>query len=774
MSSAWHILHLEDNDRDADLIQSILLAEGVDCRFTRVDNQNDYLAALDQHQFDLILADYSLPQFDGLSALKIAQSSKINIPFVFVSGSFGEEIAIETLKMGATDYVLKERLNRLAPAVKRAYKEAEERKKLFKAEQTLRDSEERFRKIFEEGPLGMSLNDMNFRFTDVNNTLCQMLGYSKSELLNKSFLEITHPDDASRNRENIEKLLNGESQTYQTEKRYLRKDGSVMYAGLTASLIRNNDGSPMSLLGMVDDITERKKMEIALVESEKKYRTIFEESRDVIFISSPDGRFLDVNPIGMEIFGYDSMEDFIGIDIAKDLYQNPEDRNKFLNNMERFGYVKNYEILMKKKSGEPIVFVATASVVRDDNGNLIGYRGVLRDVTENRQLERQLFQAQKMESIGMLAGGVAHDFNNILTVINGHAEMMLMKMQSTDAFHSDAVAVLKAGKRASNLTRQLLAFSRKQIIEPKIVDVNKIINDLDKMLHRLIGEDISIQNVLYEKLGYIKADQGQIEQIIINLVVNARDAINQRTDKASEKKITIETYDINLDEPYAAKHLSGKAGPYAVLAISDTGTGMPDEIKEKIFEPFFTTKKKGEGTGLGLSTVYGIVKQNEGSVEVYSEIGKGTTFKIYWPCVGESEITDHEDEPEEIIVGGNETILFVEDDYAVRGFACETLRSFGYNVIEAENGLEALEIAYKMKFKDILVISDVIMPEMGGDELGEKLKNVIPGLKVLFASGYTDNHIVRSGVLKQGVNFIHKPYSVQSLAKKVRSILDQK
>ncbi|MGD9900842.1 MAG: PAS domain S-box protein, partial [Calditrichaceae bacterium] len=628
MSNGWHILHLEDNDRDADLIQSILLAEGVDCRFTRVDNHDDYLAALDQHQFDLILADYSLPQFDGLSALKIAQSRGSNIPFVFVSGSFGEEIAIETLKMGATDYVLKEKLNRLAPAVKRAYNEAEERKKLLKAEQTLRDSEKRFRKLFDEGPLGMSLNDMNFRFTDVNNSLCIMLGYTKAELLQMSFLDIIHPDDSPRNREYIERLLNGKLPRYQTEKRCIRKDGSIICASLTASLIKNNDGSPMSLLGMVDDITERKKMETALVESEKKYRAIFEESRDVIFISSPDGKILDVNPIGMEIFGYDSMEEFSGKDIRQDLYLNPDDRNKFLKKMGQDGYVNNYEILMKKKNGEPITVLATASVVRDDRGEVIGYRGVLRDVTENRQLERQLFQAQKMESIGMLAGGVAHDFNNILTVINGHAEMMMMKMDTKDAYHSDAVAVLKAGKRASNLTRQLLAFSRKQIIEPKIVDVNQIIGDLDKMLHRLIGEDVSVQCILSENMGYIKADQGQIEQIIINLVVNARDAINSRTDKASEKKITIETYGVNLDEPYAAKHLSGKAGLYVVIAISDTGSGMPDEIKEKIFEPFFTTKKKGEGTGLGLSTVYGIVKQNEGSVEVYSEVGKGTTFKI--------------------------------------------------------------------------------------------------------------------------------------------------
>jgi PAS domain S-box-containing protein len=400
--------------------------------------------------------------------------------------------------------------------------------------------------------------------------------------------------------------------------------------------------------------------------------------------------------------------------------------------------------------------------------------GIQTDITNQRKLEKQLRQSQKLEAIGTLAGGIAHDFNNLLTVINGHAEMSMMNLDVDHSSHKDIKAILKAGKRARDLTSQLLAFSRKQIYEPRIIEINRAISSLDKMLGRLIGEDINIETNLRPNIPLIKADPGQIEQILINLIINARDAINEKTDKVAEKKIIVETNQMYLDESFVMKHTGSTMGSHVVLTVSDTGIGMDTETLGKIFEPFFTTKQKGLGTGLGMSTVYGIVKQNKGSIYAFSELDLGTKIQVYWPASIESRASEETQILPKAALIGKESILVVEDDEGVRCFVSTALKDLGYTIYEAANGKKALELIKSKKLVIDLIITDLIMPEMNGKELAEEIDKILPGTLILFSSGYTEDHIVKSGSLETGINFLQKPYTLQALALKVREVLESK
>jgi len=386
---------------------------------------------------------------------------------------------------------------------------------------------------------------------------------------------------------------------------------------------------------------------------------------------------------------------------------------------------------------------------------------------EKTALQEQLRQSQKMEAIGKLAGGVAHDFNNLLTVIHGYSELILKSLDQSSRLRQDVQEILNASERASSLTRQLLAFSRKQVLQPKVLDLNDHVPNMDKMLRRMIGEDVELVTLLAKDLGRIKADPGQIEQVILNLAVNAKDAM------LNGGKLTIETANVKLDKSYARSHIGVTPGHYVMLSVSDTGAGMTPEIKERIFEPFFTTKEEGKGTGLGLSTVYGIVQQSGGNVWVYSEPGVGTTFKIYLPTIEEDTESLRPTALSTKPMQGFETILLVEDEETVRKLACTVLQKYGYTVLEAPNGEEALRIVQGQNGNPIhLMVTDVVMPGMSGRQLAERLVSLWPKLKVLYMSGYTDNAIVHHGVLDPGIAYIQKPFAPDALASKVREILD--
>jgi len=417
------------------------------------------------------------------------------------------------------------------------------------------------------------------------------------------------------------------------------------------------------------------------------------------------------------------------------------------------------------KDGHRVAVEANTKLVYQD-GVPVGVQGIARDVTERKQLEEQLRQSQKMEAIGQLAGGVAHDFNNLLTAINGYSSLALQRLEDDHPIKPYIEEVKKAGDRAANLTRQLLAFGRKQILQPIALNLNGVVSDMNKMLRRLIGEDIVLTAKLDAGVGKVMVDPGQVEQVLVNLIVNARDAMPRGGN------LTIETKNVELDEEYGSKHVGVAPGKYVLLAISDTGEGMTEEVRHRVFEPFFTTKEKGKGTGLGLSTVYGIVKQSGGNVWIYSEPGRGTTFKVYLPQVVSDPRELGEEVAEVAPPGGSETILLVEDEAVVRGLARRILEQAGYSVVEASRGDEALRFCAEHADEVDLLLTDVVMPEMSGKQLADQLKSQYPALRMVFMSGYTDESIVHHGVLDSSVEFIQKPFTPAALVRKVREVLD--
>ncbi|HEY3381222.1 MAG TPA: PAS domain S-box protein [Vicinamibacterales bacterium] len=515
-------------------------------------------------------------------------------------------------------------------------------------------------------------------------------------------------------------------------------------------------------VAVFDVITERK---LAEAERERLMAAI-EQSGEIIFITDPDGTIRYVNPTFEAVTGYTRQEALGRTPSILKSGQHDAAWYRELWATISGGRTWKGRIVNRRKDGTLYTEEATISPVCDPTGRIINFVAVERDMTAHLRLEEQLRASQKMEAIGSLAGGVAHDFNNLLTVILGCTAFAIETLREGDPLREDLLEVQKAGERAAVLTRQLLAFSRKQVLEPQVLDLNHVVINLEKMLRRLIGEDIDLQQVLAPNLGPVRADPGQIEQVIMNLVVNARDAM------PNGGRLTIDTANVDLDEEYVAQHVVVVPGPYILLAISDTGCGMDAATRERLFEPFFTTKAKGKGTGLGLSTVYGIVKQSGGNIWIYSEPGHGTTVKVYLPRFVEEAGSSATSRAPERPAVGTETILVAEDGEAVRNVVVRMLLAAGYRVLTAANGGEALLTCEQHRGEIDLLVTDVVMPQMSGRQLAERLQKVRPSMRVLYMSGYTDNAIVHHGVLDPGMRFISKPFSEADLARKVRDALD--
>jgi two-component system, cell cycle sensor histidine kinase and response regulator CckA len=503
-----------------------------------------------------------------------------------------------------------------------------------------------------------------------------------------------------------------------------------------------------------------------LAKSEERYRDLFENANDIIYTLDLEGNFTSINKKGEQLTGY-LREEILQMNIASiiapgymEIARQKLDE-KLANSSETTIY--ELEIICKDRS---LIPVEVSSRAIYEAGKTVGIQGIARDISERNRLEDQLRQAQKMESIGRLAGGVAHDFNNLLTAIIGYSQMAMRHLPPDNPAQNEILEVEKAGQRAAELTKQLLAFSRKQVLQPKILDLNQVITGIKRMLGRLIGEDIELSTRLSADLGKVRADPGQIEQIIMNLAVNARDAMPQAG------KLTIETENVELQEVYSQAHLAVKPGAYVVLAFSDTGIGIDKETQSQIFEPFFTTKEKGKGTGLGLSTVYGIVKQSGGNILVNSEPGKGTTFKIYLPLIKEPSTVDETPPPIIESFIGTETILLVEDEEMVRQLARKILQASGYTVLETTSVANALERFEQDAGKIDLIITDVIMPGMSGRELVQQLAQKDIKAKALYMSGYTNNPISSEAILEEGMAFLQKPFTPGDLLRKVREVLN--
>ncbi len=631
-----------------------------------------------------------------------------------------------------------------------------------RVEEALRRSEERYRSVVDNVKQVIFQTDARGAWTFLSAAWADVTGFDVEESLGKSFLHYVHPEDRQRHVELFQPLVRRETEYFGQEFRYLTRAGGIRWVEVYAQLVLSGEGSVAGTFGILTDITERKRAE----EERARLSSAVEQAAESIVITNLDGSIVYVNPACERLTGY-SRAELIGQNprIFKSGKLDAEFYRALWATLAR-GEPWAGCFVNRRKDGSLYEEEAAISPVRDASGRPVNYVAVSRDVTHERQMEAQLRQAQKMEAMGRLAGGVAHDFNNLLTVITGRSELLLGRLGDGNPLARDVDLILKTGHRAAALTRQLLAFSRKQVLVPRVLELNSVVANLEKMLRRLIGEDVELITVPGASLGRVKADPGQIEQVIMNLAVNARDAM------PLGGRLTIETANVDLDEAHARAHAGTRPGSYVMLRASDTGCGMDADTVSRIFEPFFTTKGPDRGTGLGLSTVYGIVKQSDGDVSVESELGRGTTFRIYLPRVEEA-VSAVEAAPARAGPSrGSETILLVEDEAGVRELAREILRMNGYTVLEAADGGEGLRIGERHAGPIHLLMTDVVMPRMGGRELAQRLARRRPDMRVLYMSGYTDDATLPHGVIEADTAFLQKPFAAGTLARKVREVLD--
>jgi len=640
-----------------------------------------------------------------------------------------------------------------------------------KAEEALRSSEKRFRELANQLPEVVFETDEKGNLTFVNQQAFDIFGYTQQDFdQGLNAFQMIVPEERQKAMDAFSRALGGEELS--NEYTLQRKDGSNFFAIIhSAPIVR--DGYPVGLRGIVVDITERKRAEEALRESEERYKTIFRTTGAATVIVEEDTTISLVNAEFEKLIGYSKGEIEGKRSWVEFIDKEHLERMKVYHNIRRIDpslVPRSYESKLIDRNGNMRDVFIIVSIIPGTQRSVAS----ILDITESKRAEREMSalqeqfrQSQKMEAVGSLAGGVAHDFNNLLTVIKGYSQLLLIEMREDNPFRGNIEEIKNASDRAADLTRQLLAFSRRQIMEMKVLNLNTILRNFEKMLRRLIGENIELTFLLGDELGRVMVDPGQIEQVIMNLAVNARDAMPKGG------KLTIETANVVLDEEYARKHVAVKPGQYVMLSVTDTGIGMTPGVRERVFEPFFTTKEGGKGTGLGLSTVYGIVKQSGGNIWVYSEPGRGTTFKIYLPQVDEALEELNEKIERRELPRGVETVLIVEDDKEVRKLAIRILENQGYKVLEASQGSEALPLCKEYQKPIHLMLADVVMPGLDGRELAERAKSFHPGMKVLYMSGYTENTIIHHGVLEKGINYIQKPFTLDALARRVREVLDK-
>ena len=516
------------------------------------------------------------------------------------------------------------------------------------------------------------------------------------------------------------------------------------------------------------EVAERVAAEHVLSESEERYRSLFESSKDAIYISTPGGKLLDVNTAGVELFGYDSAEEILLVDVGKDLYRHREDRKRFLDQVDSVGFVRDGELEIVRKDGEVLTVLDTTMAVKNEAGEVIAYRGILRDVTTQRRLERELLQVQKMEAVGRLAGAVAHDFNNLLTAILAYSERLGNSFDPGDDRKTYVDSITTAAERGSALTSRLLAFGRRQVLRPVCLDLNAVLVDMGGLLRQVIPEDVELMTDLDLGVGPIRADRTQLEQVILNLAINAGDAM------PSGGRLIVGTSTCRVGDVPLEAAPSLEPGTYTRLVVKDTGVGIAEEVREHIFEPFYTTKSSTGGTGLGLATVYSAVHECGGLVEVNSELGVGTCFEVYLPVFDGMPEQSEPDPPESIPTQGNERLLLVEDDPSVRTVLTEYMEEHGYTVIPAEDGEAGLELARQNGPSLDLVLTDVVMPKMSGVELARTLRVESPHVKILLISGHAKD---RKGVVEESLkcsscSFLQKPFTPQVLVTRIRELLD--
>ncbi|MBV8316345.1 MAG: PAS domain-containing protein, partial [Planctomycetaceae bacterium] len=635
---------------------------------------------------------------------------------------------------------------------------------LKRAEAGLRRTTALLQAVADGTPDAVFVKDREGKYLLFNAAAGRLVGKPAGEVIGRDDTAIFDPVSARVVMDHDRRVM--ESGLASTEEEVLTAGGVTRTYLATKAPYRDERGDVIGVIGISHDITERKRAGEAVRRSEELLRRAEAMAHVGSWTLTVDDGAVLASDEGRRLFGWAPgprrLEDLLAL-------VHPDDRPQVEAAMRAALAGTPFEMEHRIVVGGEVKWIRRRVEPDTDAADrVVRLVGVSQDITAQRRLEEQFRQAQKMKAIGTLAGGVAHDFNNLLTIINGYSEMLLTSLKPGDPMRNLLAEINKAGERAGSLTRQLLMFSRQQVIEPKVLDLNAVVADTEKMLRRLIGEDVLLTAVLDPALAPVKADPGQLEQVLMNLAVNARDAMPEGG------RLTLETRNVTLDNTYAETHPGARPGEYVMLAVSDTGTGMDAQTKARIFEPFFTTKGAGKGTGLGLAVVHGVVTQSAGHIDVYSEVGRGTTFKIYLPAVRERVPTGKSVHGLRPMPRGGETVLLVEDEDAVRALARHILSSCGYTVLEAADGREAVRVAEQHPERIDLVVSDVVMPYLGGRQLVERLAALKPGTRVLFLSGYTDDAVVRHGVLEAEYAFLQKPFTPSSLAQKVRDVLDQR
>jgi two-component system cell cycle sensor histidine kinase/response regulator CckA len=758
------VLMLEDSGADAELILDELRRGGYELHARRVARREEMLEALADGPWQIVLLDYTLEgSGTALDTIAILAEFDADLPAILISGVIGEEAAADALRAGVRDFVNKGNLTRLVPAIARELEQVEARRLRRKSEEALRQSEQRLRLALRAGGMGSWEWDLVTGGLHWSETLELMFGLEAGAFggTYAEFIELVHPDDRELVGASVEEALARDSPA--VVYRAVWPDGAVHWHERKSQRVWDDAGRTQAMAGVTFDVTEREQAAQALRESEERFRLIAEHARDLVALLDVEGRFRYLSPSWESILGYAAAE-LLGT-IASDLVHTDDWPPGW-----KWGAGELREVRLHT-STDHWRWVEGLSYAIEGRAES-HFAWIARDITERKHaelareaLEDELRQAQKMEAVGQLAGGIAHDFNNLLTVISGYTEILLRRLGREAEGSAEIAEVSKAAGQASRLTRQLLAFSRKQVLQLQPLDLNGIVGESETMLARLIGENIEVSTALADDLGSISADSGQVEQIVMNLVVNARDSM------PDGGTLVLSTANVMLADAAAADGVDTTSIEYVVLTVTDTGEGMDAPTVRRIFEPYYTTKPRGAGTGLGLATVDGIVQQSGGHIDVQSELGVGTTIRIYFPRVPDAveAFTPRQPNVERLLIG-SETVLLVEDDEALRRVGKQILELYGYTVLLAVDGEAGLDLALSHPEPIELLMTDILMPKLGGVELAERLSTLRPAMKILYTSGYNDS----GGKLQSvsGSAYLQKPYAMEDLARTLRELLD--
>ena len=770
MKQELSLLQIEDNEDDAFLIQRALIKEGYRLVSKRIETKNELSHALDERTWDVVLSDYAMPHFNGLEALKIVLKHASDPPFIIVSGEIGEELAVRLLKTGADDYIRKDNLVRLGQAVKRAIEQREIRLKKIEAEKALIENEERFKAIADYTHDWEIWIAPNGSIKWLNSAVERITNYTREEYmslgkaLDQRLKQIIHDEDQAFVIHSLSDGLKNQGSGNDIHFRIITKNGLSKWCSMSYQPIYSSQGEFIGIRNSIRDISERKKAEADLETSEERYRLLFEKSPLGIVQYDKTGVIIDGNENFAAIIDTPK-EQFVGLNILQ-LMPEGEARNAVKDALTTG--LGQFEGEFRTINGKNNIYIrAIHGSITDKKGNILGMVSILEDTSKQVKLERRLIQTQKLESIGNLASGIAHDFNNLLFPIIALSDMLLDDLPEGSKAHKKVSDILKAGNRGKELVKQILTFSHKSDSKKITVPFQQIVKEALKLSRSTIPSNIVVSSEINKDCGLVKANPSQLHQIVMNLITNAYHAVEN-----SSGTINISLHEITVEKDLQNESI--KPGAYAKLSVSDTGTGIDPAILGKIFEPYFTTKKKGKGTGLGLSTVYGIIKDHQGNILVNSEPGKGSTFSVYLPLIKRSlkEQPDNK-KTKNFLYTGNERILLLDDDDSIVHTLEQMLGRMGYHITAMTNSLEALKTFETNPQRFDLVITDITMPKMTGDQFAQAIISIRPDIPVILTTGFSDR-LNQKQAEQLGIKaFLMKPVERELLLKTVRKVLDE-